>query len=495
MAANALARQLTLTDLDQSLDSSALWAPVSIKLLSHGDRRLEASTFLTDGYGLRQALEALASTVPVADLAAVWMPDRLKGFPVDEGKGLPFLSAGQVFESRPRVRKWLAGAMLNDTDRRRVEPSWLLVSRSGEVGRVTAVYQEHLDTVISDDLLRVVPQQSADYGWLYAYMRTPTFFAIMRSAQYGHMIKHLQPEHLQAMPVAMPETAIRRSIGELATNALAMRHKARSLQGEADATYAQLVNPTSSLPRQSLFATVRSSQLTTGRRRFEAQFHRSDVLQVEALIRNAATHVEPLADVVASVSVGARFKRHFGANGTPYRSASELFDVNPPVTKRIYSALLPDPGRYMLKAGWIIMACSGQTYGLLGRSMALTENHDGVFGSHDLIRIVPDETRVRTGYLQTLLSHMDYGRPRVVRFATGTSVPHLDPSDIRQLFVPRFGPDQEDTIAELSDQATELAAEADRLETAAIAQAESVIAHLTGRHGSIRNGGGQGDLE
>ena len=167
--------------------------------------------------------------------------------------------------------------------------------------------------------------------------------------------------------------------------------------------------------------------------------------------------------------------------------------MNPPVTKRIYSALLPDPDRYLLQPGWIIMARSGQTYGLLGRTMVLTENHEGVFGSDDLIRIVPDETKARTGYLQTVLNHVDYGRPRVVRYASGTSVPHLDPPDIRDVLVPRFSQAQEDEIADLSDEATALSAEADRLETAAVRAAEMAIALLTNRHGNVTTMGAVDD--
>ncbi|WP_411815812.1 hypothetical protein [Gordonia sp. SND2] len=462
-----------------------LWAPVSTKVLTGGDRRFEASTFLTDGFGLRQGLEEVASTVPFADLVRVWMPNRLKGYPVDEGRGLPYLSAGQVFESQPRVRKWLAEGMLANADSLRVDRSWILLSRSGEVGRVTAVYDEHIDKIISDDLLRVDPKDSADYGWLYAYMKTPTFFSIARSAQYGHMIKHLEPEHVLSMPVAMPDKAERRDIGDAAERALSMRQSARRLQTEADALYASLVNPDETPVDEMIFATIGVTDALSGRRRLEGQYHRSDVLQIENMVRTASGKVQPLSQLVKSVAVGARFKRYFGDNGTAYRSASELFDVNPPVSKRIYSALLPHPGRYMLRKGWIIMACSGQTYGLLGRTMVLTENHEGVFGSHDLIRIVPDDDVARTGYLQTALNHVEYGRPRVVRYASGTSVPHLDPPDIREVMIPRFDPEQEAAIADLSDEATALAADADRLETAAVQAAEAAVARLTGRHGPL----------
>lgn len=484
MAQNALKRSAPET-LDGDTDSRPLWAPVSSRLLSRGARRLEASTFLTDGFGLRQSLEAVDSTVPFAEIAHAWMPGRLKGYTVDEGRGLPYLSAGQVFESQPRVRKWLAEGMVRAPESLRVDSSWLLLSRSGEVGRVTAVYREHHGKIISDDLVRVLPRDPADYGWLYAYMKTPTFVAIARSSQYGHMIKHLEPDHVLSMPVAMPEAAVRRLVARAAEEALEMRRSARVLQTQADELYAAAVNPGRVPVQDAVSSAVRASSLFVGRRRMEGQFHRAGVLQVEDLVRRSGQKVQPLMEVVESVTFGARFKRFFGDNGTPYRSASELFDVNPPVTKRVYSALLPHPENYMLRSGWIIMACSGQTYGLLGRTTVLTENHDGVFGSHDLIRIVPDPSLARTGYLQTVLNHVDYGRPRVVRYASGTSVPHLDPQDIKNVLIPRFDPAHEAAIADLSEEATRLAAKADRVETAAILAAEDAIASLTGRHGSL----------
>lgn len=163
-----------------------------------------------------------------------------------------------------------------------------------------------------------------------------------------------------------------------------------------------------------------------------------------------------------------------------------MFDVNPPVTKRIYAGLLENPEAYLLQPGQIIMARSGQTYGLLGRTLVLNKNHKGTFGSEDLIRIVPDPSKARTGYLQTVLNHVDYGRPRVVRYASGTSVPHLDPPDIRQVLIPRFDAVQEDAIADLCDEATSLSAAADRLESAAVRAAEEAVSVLTGRHGSIK---------
>lgn len=70
--------------------------------------------------------------------------------------------------------------------------------------------------------------------------------------------------------------------------------------------------------------------------------------------------------------------------------------------------------------------------------MMLTENHRGIFGSDDPIRIVPNERKIETGYLLTFLNDPALGRPSVVRNAYGTSVPHLDVGDIKKLNVPRI---------------------------------------------------------
>lgn len=463
------------------------WSSVPISALFDGARRMEASTYLTGGFGLRRRLEAHEGlSVPMRELAEVWQPSRLKGFVVPPSKGLPFLSAGQVFEARPRVRKWLAGALVPDAKSRYVDPTWLLLSCSGEVGRLTAVYPQHIGKIITHDLLRIVPRDPAEYGWLYAYMKTPTFVAIARSSQYGHMIKHLEPEHVQSMPVALPDHSVRMIVGSVAAQAVELRLEARRLQSEADEMYADLINPERADLSDSFYGTVKASSLSFGRRRLDGQFHRADVRQVELLVKARATAgVDRLADIVDKIYLTPRYSRVYASKGIPYRSAGELFDVNAAVTKHVYAAQLDDPNAYLLHAGWIVMARSGQTYGLLGRTMVLTDNHEGIIGSDDLVRIIPDPKLARPGYIQTVLNHVVYGRPLVLRNASGTSVPHLDPIDIREVPIPRFDRGTEARIADLSDEATRLGAAADRLETEAVVRAESAVEELIGQHDGV----------
>ncbi len=470
--------------MNASAANPITWGEVPSSLLRSGQRRVEAATYLTDGFGLRQRIESVAAaSVPFATVADAWLPPRLKSYVVPRGRGLPFMQSGQAFEARPRVSYWISAAMIRDAQSRMLEKDWLLLSSSGDVGRVAPVREEMLGKVVSHHLFRIIPKNPSDYGWLYAYLRTQTFRSIAKSAQYGHIINHIEVPHLLAMPVVMPDLATRAAIGDKATGAIGLRKHAQNLQDQANDLYAAAVNPGNIPVAEAVWQQVNASDLTAGRRRFEGQFHRADYRIVESLVRSSATHgVDTVGAVAKTVELGNRFKRFFGPNATPYRSAGELFDVNAPVTKRIYSALLDDPETYMLVPGQVIMACSGQTYGLLGRTMILTDEHRGVFGSHDLIRIDPDPQRIRTGYLQTALAHETYGRPLSIRYASGTSIPHLDPVDIRHVPVPRFDSTTEGAIADLCEQSTRLLARADALETEATVDAEQAIADLTGVH-------------
>lgn len=463
------------------------WAPVRASVLTTGERRLEARSYLTDGYGQRQLIESAPSGWQnMQEVADVWQPSRLKGVVVRPNAGLPFLSAGQVFESAPVVRKWLAQGHVPDANERFVAPDWILMSCSGRVGRITAVYSHHENIVVTHDLLRIVPHKPELYGWLYAYMRTSQFNSIANSAQYGHMIKHLEPEHVRQMPVVMPSPDVIQATSDLVSSVMAKRREASQLVAEANSEYEVLLNPTGRAIGNTAHGIVSASALFSGRRRLDAEHFRPDYRQTEDILRaGSARPVTTLDDVTESVSLGSRFRRYFGEKGTPYRSAEELFDLNAPVTKRIYAGLVEQRDRYTLRKGWIIMACSGQVYGLNGRTMLLTNAHDGLFGSHDLIRIAPDENAVHTGYLLLVLGNPTFGRPLAIRHAYGTSIPHLDPVDIRKLPIPRFDEETERRLGEKMIRATELKAVADAQENEVTDLAETVLEKFIKSHGLV----------
>jgi hypothetical protein len=99
-----------------------------------------------------------------------------------------------------------------------------------------------------------------------------------------------------------------------------------------------------------------------------------------------------------------------------------------------------------------------------GAAALMTEHHENVFFSHDLIRIVADPKKVRAGYLLVALTHPTHGRPLLIRAAYGTSIPHLDPGDVSDFQVARLDAPTEEKIADLAEQAASEWAEADAFE-------------------------------
>lgn len=121
------------------------------------------------------------------------------------------------------------------------------------------------------------------------------------------------------------------------------------------------------------------------------------------------------------------------------------------------------------------MACSGQVYGLNGAACHMTEYHENIFFSHDLIRIVPKLSMIRAGYLLTTLTHPTLGRPILIRIAYGTSIPHLDPGDVSDFPVVRLTSGEEDVIADLTEEAAAERAQADVLERELAADAGNLV--------------------
>lgn len=457
----------------------------SVSELADKDRRFEAGSYLGSGYGIRRAFQSRTSGwTTLGSVANSWMPGRLKAIVVSREFGWPYLSATQVFDLRPVPRKFIA---LSDTmaDILAVKPGSILVTRSGSVGRSVLAHKLHNGVAITDDLVRVDARDPALRGWIYAYLRSPSARKMMTSSHYGHVIKHLEPEHIAALPIPLagPETSRRfeESVAELVT----LRNRAYEALLKAEALFERYTGTGEpSAYRSHDIAFERSSvDLFEGRRRLEASYSAPVPRAILDRFARSGLGCVPLSELSDRVWWGARFRRVFGEGGLPYFSADDLWSINPNPKKRILveheNAGVAE--RYMVKPGWIIMACSGQVYGINGSVDLVTEKLANSFLSHDLIRIRPN-SRVPSGYLLIALGHPFLGRPLVVRNAYGSSIPHLDPDDIAATPIVRLRQEQEQEIADLAKKWIDLREQADALEDRLERDAEFAVEDfLSGR--------------
>lgn len=456
---------------------NAKWTELSASLLMGGDRRMEAENYLAGGYGIRLAMEARKTGwKQLHRLVDVWQPSRLKGIQVSREFGTPFLAATQVFDLRPVPRKFLSLDRTDNSKERFVTPGMILVTCSGNVGRATLACKPHEGILISHDLLRVEPEQEKLWGWLYAYLRAPQTRAMMSAAQYGHIIKHLEVSHLNALPMPVLRDELLNDFCTKVQTILDARNKAQSLLVEAESRFEKAIGlPDTSNIGESGFS-VRANSFFAGRRRLEGFFHNPAVSAIRAHFVRQKLKVTRLAECGFDVWLPNRFKRINAEDGVPLLDSSDLFEVNPDISKRIADGDFGDHNCGRVKAGWLLLARSGQIYGINGSLTLANAAHEGRIISDHIIRIAPnDRCAIKIGYVYIALSHPILGRPLVKALAYGSSIPEIDVADIEQLEVVRLSVVDEEAIADLAEQGAALLAKADLLENDIAAEAEIII--------------------
>lgn len=443
---------------------------VPLRQLVREARRLDAELYLSTGFAAWQdVLRAFPGVRALTEYADVWQPGRLKGVQVAQDHGMPFVAATQVFDIWPTPRKWLAPNKTPDLQRRFVQPGWMLVTCSGSVGDTILSYSCHAGLVISHDLLRVVARREHLTGYLYVFLRTRYGRSMMRSSHYGNIIKHLEPEHLQTIPVPIIEDLVEDLERDTRT-IYALRDQAYHLDRSSRQTFGDALGLPVVDAEETGYA-VSAGRLFRGRRRLDAYAHNPVASAIEHLFEANADAVVPLGSV-ATAFVPGRFKRIFAESGIPYLDSEPIFKINPGVAKYLAPATAIDLDRYVVESGWVLVACSGQIYGLNGQAMLASRWHEGKVVTQHIMRLVPNRSAVRPGYLQVVLTHPVVGQPLVISRAHGTSVPELDPADIEGLPFPRLASDIENEIADMAERASELRMKADEQEDSAVARLE-----------------------
>jgi hypothetical protein len=436
---------------------------------------MEAENYLASGYGIRLAMNARASgKTTLGALARVWQPTRLKGIQVSREYGMPFLAATQVFDLRPTARKFLSLDRTDSVTERMVDPGTILVTCSGSVGRATLSHRSHEKTLISHDLLRVSPLDGTQWGWVYAFLRSPQGRAMMGAAQYGHVIKHLETSHLDVLPIPRLRNDLLKKFQDAAQQILDLRSKSFEQLQKAEQKYADCFPSLEAKPLPLHGFSVSASKIFGQRRRLEASRFVPNVENIVEAYARHAKRIDPLSKVTSRVFVPGRFKHIYGDGGMPYLDSADILEVNPDIIKFVLSLSEEEQIDYHVEAGWLLIPCSGQVYGNIGHTVMATDWHVGKVFTNHILRVCPND-KIRSGYLQCVLGHPQLGRPQIVRFAFGSSVPEIAPADVATLPIPRFDEKIENELADLMEGSSVARDRADELETQIAHEAELLI--------------------
>ncbi len=157
-------------------------------------------------------------------------------------------------------------------------------------------------------------------------------------------------------------------------------------------------------------------------------------------------------------------------HGLPLLSGSDMLQADLSYTDKIAKWKARSMPEMILKEGTTLIS----SYGTVGRCIFTRKEMVGMVGSDNILKVIPDKTKIFPGYLYAFLSSK-FGIPLITKGEGGSVVTYLDPSRVHSLPIPRIG--------DVEDQAHQLIQHAANLRTEAAAQIRVATARfLTAAH-------------
>ena len=169
-----------------------------------------------------------------------------------------------------------------------------------------------------------------------------------------------------------------------------------------------------------------------------------------------------------------RFRKINAEDGAYFLDSSDLFEINPDISKPVADTDFGDAFNGQVQRDWILLSRSGQIYGLNGPAMITGHYHEDKVRSDHVIRIAPDKPKCRIGYLLVAMTHPSLERHTLGR-PLRSGIPEIEVLDVQQFAIPRLDQESGGKIADCAEEAARLRDEADEIEIQIGNLADSVL--------------------
>jgi type I restriction enzyme S subunit len=456
--------------------SSAKVATVAASATAAKSFRLDASAFL----GANTWTDASAAGSPgrlLADMAnvfTVYIQTPILHYVEPFTHSRPYLTTSELGEYQrgvPTHVSLLADPRLIEWQ---IKRSTIVLSRSGRVGEAYWVDKKLADALVGDSF-RIVPKNQDDAYFLYALLASPYARDFASGATYGSVVDHASVEQVRSLPVPAISDGHRARITRLVQQAVLARDAAYDLIDAADTAILSAngldeirchqSEGFSPLGQPECFAvdagTVRAVKGGGAEHRLDAHFYNPTAQLAVANIRKCRSEVKTVADVARVVFTGGRIKRNYveATHGVPFLSGKHTVQIRPTDLKYLSNLQMADLQELILKRGYTLITRSGT----IGRTCFVWKNYEDYAASEHILRVIPDESRIDSGYLCACLSSR-YGYEQILRYRHGSVIDELSDMQLEQVLVPRPSRKEQTAIGDKVREAYEKRAEAIRLE-------------------------------
>jgi len=421
------------------------WTSVTVGEIIKENNRIEANTFGIEGRQVRNYLKSCKWPIDKLGnqfIKNIYYLGRFKRIYVDSKNGIPFILPSQITELNPKAIKFISPLTNIDINSTKATRDQILVTRSGTVGIVSFVNKALLNKSLSDDIIHIDAKEYP--GYVYCYLKSKTGFTLINTNYYGSIINHIEPEHLENIPIPNPSPIIKQKINDLIKESYNLRNESNELIESAQ----ELLRISLKLPDiEILKENVKKFDINTRllnftiplnkiNNRLDASYHIPIVDLISDYIKKNSVKVINIGDekISKKIIIPGRFKRTYitEGNGAVFFGGKQIYELDP--SNKKYLSITHHEKRIknqlILHKNMILITCSGT----IGKVTIVPGHWEGWTANQHIIRVVPINDNI-AGYLYAWLSS-NYAFYFITRYTYGAVVDEIDNNQVAQIEIP-----------------------------------------------------------
>ncbi len=425
-------------------DISLKWCTVTLSEVLSAGKRIDATMFDME---LKAARRILAESpheksmlVGRTGICTAYRPGICKRIFVEKSdKSIGMLKPSQVTDISPKIEKYLSVRMEDQISNWFVQQGEILLTCSGTIGKVSLVTDTLDNKCVSQNLIRIVPKEQDDAGYVYAFLKSKIGQLFLTRNNYGAVIQHIDPEHLTKIPIPVAPKALRSRIHELVAKSYSLRDQSNRLLDDATKILTEelklpAIEDMYEINHPEALQTF-SIKLSQMERRADASYHVPIVSTIVSHLKKYADRVVTIGekDVSKDIVLPGRFKRIYvdEGYGITFFSGKNISELDPS-DKRYLSFSQHDrkiKDELLIRENMILVTCSGT----VGNTVLVPKHWDGWAMTHDIIRLIPQDNI--QGYCFVWLNS-EYARAIIQSFQYGSVVQHIEKEHISRMPIP-----------------------------------------------------------
>ena len=421
------------------------YTTVSIQEIVEKELRLEASVFGIEGRQARKDIENCKFPITYLcgdnSLATSYHRPRFKRVYVKKSD-FPIYQPAQVNELYPKPSAYISDLTKTDISALRVKKGQILLTCSGTIGNCIYVSETLDNLIFSHDLIRIEPQEYN--GYIYTFLKSKIGFAIINTNNYGAVVSHIEPDHLNNIPIPDPPPILKQEIHNLIEDSFGFRDESNKLMDEAQSLLKQalqlpdieeLKEKAKQFDKNAglLNYSVPLSELNS---RLDSSYHIPIVEAIEKHLKNHSKKITTIGDsrISQKVFLPGRFKRIYveEGNGINFFGGKQLLEIAPNTGKYLSFGKHNEriENELKLKKNQLLITRSGT----IGKVAIVPEHWSQWVASEDVIRITPSSNSI-AGYLYAYLTS-PYGYILLTRQSFGAVQDHISDKQVSDITIP-----------------------------------------------------------